>query len=104
VDVRGNPRCIYAHLKRWPGGYSTDYAVVDHVHISYNPGGQEWGLRFAHNGGGHSYSHRRYAGRRHYASGRYYANRSFVPDGIQQPPLVYQRSPLLYAAASHRPQ
>lgn len=52
VDMRGNPSCIYAHLKGWPGGYSTDYAAVQHVHISYNPGGQEWGLRFAH-GGGH---------------------------------------------------
>jgi hypothetical protein len=49
VDLVGNPRCIYAHLKGWPGGYSTDYAAVRHVHISYNPGGQEWGLRFAHN-------------------------------------------------------
>jgi hypothetical protein len=93
VDVKGNPRCIYGHLKGWPGGYSTDYAAVDHVHISYNPGGQEWGLRFAHNGGGHSYSHRRYAGR----SIMRYAGRSFVPDGIQQPPPVY-------VVASHRPQ
>jgi hypothetical protein len=52
VDMRGNPSCIYAHLKGWPGGYSTDYGKVQHVHISYNPGGQEWGLRFAHGGGG----------------------------------------------------
>lgn len=51
VDLQGNPRCIYAHLKGWPGGYSTDYAAVRHVHISYNPGGQEWGVRFAHNSG-----------------------------------------------------
>ena len=51
VDMRGNPSCIYAHLKGWPGGYSTDYGKVQHVHISYNPGGQEWGLRFAHGGG-----------------------------------------------------
>jgi hypothetical protein len=48
VDLRGNPGCIYAQLKGWPGGYSTDYAAAQHVHISYNPGGQEWGLRFAH--------------------------------------------------------
>ena len=48
VDVEGNPECVYAHLKDWPGGYSTDYSAVRHVHISYNPGGQEWGLRFAH--------------------------------------------------------
>src|SRR3954454_12085027 len=40
VDLRGNPGCIYAHLKGWPGGYSTDYSAVAHVHISYNPGGQ----------------------------------------------------------------
>ena len=50
VDLRGNPGCIYAQLKSWPGGYSTDYAAARHVHISYNPGGQEWGLRFAHGG------------------------------------------------------
>ena len=54
VDMRGNPSCIYAHLKGWPGGYSTDYRSAGHVHISYNPGGQEWGLRFAHGGHGHS--------------------------------------------------
>jgi hypothetical protein len=48
VDMVGNPTCIYAHLKGWPGGYSTDYSAVRHVHISYNPGGQEWGVRFAH--------------------------------------------------------
>jgi hypothetical protein len=54
VDLRGNPGCIYAQLKGWPGGYSTDYAASGHVHISYNPGGQEWGLRFAHGGSRHS--------------------------------------------------
>jgi hypothetical protein len=52
VDMRGNPSCIYAQLKGWPGGYSTDYRSAGHVHISYNPGGQEWGLRFAHGGHG----------------------------------------------------
>jgi len=56
VDLRGNPSCIYAHLKRWPGGYSTDYRSAGHVHISYNPGGQEWGLRFAHGGSRHGVS------------------------------------------------
>jgi hypothetical protein len=60
VDMRGNPSCIYARLKGWPGGYSTDYAAVQHVHISYNPGGQEWGLHFAHGGGHHHMT--RYAG------------------------------------------
>ena len=48
VDIQGNAACIYAHLKDWPGGYSTDYAAVQHVHISYNPGGREWGMHFAH--------------------------------------------------------
>jgi hypothetical protein len=60
VDMKGNPGCIYAHLKSWPGGYSTDYAAARHVHISYNPGGQEWGLRFVH-GGTRTASARRFA-------------------------------------------
>lgn len=51
ADLRGNPGCIYAQLRGWPGGYSTDYARVNHVHISY--GGREQGLRFAH--GGHTH-------------------------------------------------
>jgi hypothetical protein len=63
VDMKGNPRCIYQHLSGWPGGYSTDYGRVQHVHISYSAGGREWGLRFAH--GGHhahrSHHHQRYA-------------------------------------------
>lgn len=57
VDLAGNPSCIYAHLKNWPGGVSTDYHSVrcgrsrcPHVHVSYSPGGSEWGLRFAHYG------------------------------------------------------
>lgn len=53
VDLVGNPGCIYSHLHGWPGGYSTDYGRVHHVHISYNPGGQEWGVRFAHGGHRH---------------------------------------------------
>ena len=62
VDVHGNPTCIYAMLRGWPGGYSTDYGRVNHVHISY--GGREHGLRFAH-GGRHYARHRhaRYASR-----------------------------------------
>lgn len=55
VDMAGNPRCIYAHLKGFVGGYSTDYGRVSHVHISL--GGREDGVRFAH-----------YTGRRRYAS------------------------------------
>lgn len=75
VDVAGNPRCIYAHLKGWPGGYSVDYGKVNHVHISYNRS-MEWGARFAHYGSGRHYAghyrHARYARlhhHKHYASG-----------------------------------
>ena len=58
VDMQGNPSCIYAHLRGWPGGYSTDYSRVRHVHISYDAaGGREMGLRFAH-GGGHKHRRR----------------------------------------------
>ena len=46
VDLVGNPGCIYAHLRSWPGGVSTDYARVHHVHVSL--GGGEDGRRFAH--------------------------------------------------------
>lgn len=56
VDMAGSPGCIYAHLRGFPGGYSTDYGRVKHVHISL--GGREDGLRFAHRGG-----RVRYAGR-----------------------------------------
>lgn len=52
VDVRGPYGCIYAQLKSWSGGYSTDAGRVQHVHISYDDGGgREMGLRFAHGGG-----------------------------------------------------
>lgn len=57
VDLQGNPSCIYAHLKDWPGGYSVDYHSVrcgrtrcPHVHVSYSPNGREWGARFTHYG------------------------------------------------------
>ena len=68
VDMRGNPRCIYQHLSGWPGGYSTDYGRMQHVHISYSAGGREWGIRFAHGGHhwfayAHQHRHRRYASR-----------------------------------------
>ena len=53
VDMRGNPSCIYAQLRDWPGGYSTDYGRVQHVHISLAANGREAGLRFAHGGGRH---------------------------------------------------
>jgi len=71
ADLAGNPHCIYAHLQGWPGGYSSDYGRVRHVHISYSPpgsgylAGREWHARFAHYGGGdHRFTqrrHRRYA-------------------------------------------
>jgi len=52
VDVRGPYGCIYAQLKGWSGGYSTDSGRVQHIHISYDDaGGREMGLRFAHGGG-----------------------------------------------------
>lgn len=54
VDVRGPYGCIYAELKGWSGGYSTDAGRVQHIHISYDDaGGREMGLRFAHGGGRH---------------------------------------------------
>lgn len=60
VDMAGNPSCIYAMLRDWPGGVSIDYGRVRHVHFSYDPeGGREMGARFAHHG-----HHRHYA-RRH---------------------------------------
>lgn len=75
VDMSGNPGCIYAHLRSWPGGYSTDYGRMRHVHISY--GGYEMGLRFRHGGGGyrhHRHRYHRYARyhhrHHHYASAR----------------------------------
>lgn len=52
VDIAGNPSCIYAHLRGWPGGVSVDYGRVKHVHVSYAPGGAEWGMRFNHYRGG----------------------------------------------------
>ena len=48
VDIAGNPSCIYAQLRHWPGGVSVDYGRVKHVHVSYAPGGAEWGVRFNH--------------------------------------------------------
>lgn len=48
VDIIGNPSCLYANLRGFPGGVSIDYGRVKHVHISWNPGGSEWGMRFNH--------------------------------------------------------
>lgn len=61
VDLAGNPSCIYAMLSGWPGGYSTDYARMRHVHLSYDPdGGREMGIRFVHGGGRTRHAHRRH--------------------------------------------
>lgn len=64
VDLRGNPSCIYSHLRGWAGGYSTDYGRVSHVHISLSSDGRERGLRFSH-----GYSKKRYVkAKRRYAN------------------------------------
>jgi hypothetical protein len=61
VDMRGNPGCLYAHLKGWQGGYSTDYGTVRHLHISWDPdGGREWGVHFRHGGQRHARRHHRH--------------------------------------------
>jgi hypothetical protein len=62
VDMRGNPSCVYAQLRDWPGGYSTDYGRAGHIHISLAANGREAGLRFSH-GGGKGHRHRRFAKR-----------------------------------------
>jgi hypothetical protein len=104
VDLRGNPGCVYAHLKGWPGGYSTDYAVAGHVHISYNPGGQEWGLRFAH--GKHGRGARHYAshGTRHRVA-RQYAARHHAADHYAQAGVARyaMQSPPVQIGAMHAP-
>ena len=46
VDLQGNPKCLYANMKGYAGGYSTDYRSVNHLHMSW--GGREHGRRFAH--------------------------------------------------------
>lgn len=51
----GNYRCAYRVLAGFPGGMTTDAGRAKHIHLSWDPGGREWGLRFAHGG------HRRYA-------------------------------------------
>ena len=70
VDISGGSyACAYAVLSGFPGGVSTDPGRVGHIHISYEPGGREWGARFAH-GGGHGHSVR-YASRHHWRHGHY---------------------------------
>lgn len=59
VDVRGPYGCIYAQLRGWQGGYSTDAGRVRHIHISYDAdGGREMGLAFRHGGGGRKHARR----------------------------------------------
>lgn len=56
--------CAYAALDGFRGGVSTDPGRVGHIHTSWDPGGREWGSRFAHyHGGRYAYRprHRRYA-------------------------------------------
>ena len=65
ADLKGNPACIYARLKEWSGGYSTDYRAVQHVHISFASDRRERGARFVHHSGHSRYAYRH--SRRHYA-------------------------------------
>jgi hypothetical protein len=58
ADLRGNPRCIYGALAHWPGGFSTDYGRVHHVHVSYAPAGPEWHMRFRHHRPARRHRHR----------------------------------------------
>ena len=48
VDLVGNPKCMAAHLRNWPGGRSMDYYAVNHYHISYAPNSREWNSQFVH--------------------------------------------------------
>jgi hypothetical protein len=76
VDMAGNPSCMYALLRKWPGGVSIDYPRVKHIHISYAPPargqrGREWGVRFAHHHVGRRTRYaRHHQHKRHYASAR----------------------------------
>ena len=63
ADLAGNPTCIYAHLRGFHGGVSTDYGRMRHVHISWHPGGWEQGVRFVHGGGYHTPVSFAFAGR-----------------------------------------
>ena len=49
VDIIGDYKCIVRQLDGWPGGFTTDYYKMKHIHISY--GGPEHGLRFVHGSG-----------------------------------------------------
>ncbi len=56
ADIAGGSYgCAYRVLRDFPGGLSIDAGRTRHIHLSWDPGGREWGMRFAHGG------HRRYA-------------------------------------------
>lgn len=77
ADLVGDPQCIYSHLKKWPGGYSVDYAAVKHVHVSLGSGKRERGARFVHYRGGNRYAHR--SGPRRYAHRQQHAPQTYGP-------------------------
>ncbi len=63
ADISGGSyRCAYGVLAGFPGGVSKDGPSMGHIHVSYDPGGREWGMRFAHGGSRHRYArrHRQY--------------------------------------------
>lgn len=70
VDITGNYRCIYAALRTFAGGVSTDAHRVRHVHVSWDPKGREWGRRFAHYRGGAKRTRYARHHRKQYASAR----------------------------------
>lgn len=60
ADIAGGSyACAYRELAGWPGGVSTDAERVAHIHLSWAPGGQEWGARFRHGGGVRHYARAR---------------------------------------------
>jgi hypothetical protein len=51
IDIAGgNYDCAYRVLREFPGGMSIDAhnPRINHIHLSWNPGGKEWGARFNH--------------------------------------------------------
>lgn len=79
ADISGpDYRCAYRQLRGWAGGVSTDAWRMAHIHMSWNPGGQEWGSRFAHyRGAGRHYTSKSWRGKRYanYRKHRRYARR-----------------------------
>lgn len=80
VDVHGPYGCIYAELRGWAGGYSTDAGRVRHIHISYDAdGGREMGLAFRHGGHRHARKHHRYRRAGHHRHSRHATARRAFP-------------------------